>query len=50
VIRVREHQPGLMSALDSWGFDPVDSRLLMIKQLAAPVRLPQFVPAMEKVV
>jgi len=50
LIRVREHQPGVMSALESWGFNPVESRLLMIKQLAAPVRHPQFVPAMEKVV
>jgi hypothetical protein len=50
LIRVREQQSAVMSALESWGFDPVESRLLMVKQLAAPVRHPQLVPALEKVV
>ncbi len=49
LVRAREHQPELMTALEGQGFQPVESRLLMVKLLAAPVRH-QFVPALEKVV
>jgi hypothetical protein len=50
IVRVREHQPRLMSALEANGFEPVESHLLMVKQLAARVMQRGFVPALEKVV
>jgi hypothetical protein len=50
LVRLREHQQGLMGALEANGFGQLESRLLMVKQLAALVRHPQFVPALEKVV
>jgi hypothetical protein len=50
LVRLREHQQGLMAALEAYGFGQLESRSLMVKQLAALVRHPQFVPALEKVV
>jgi len=50
MVRVREHQPRLMSALEANGFEPVDGRLMMVKQLAAPVLQRGFAHAVEKVV
>lgn len=49
IVLAREHQPELIGALEGHGFPPLESRLLMVKLLAAPVRH-QFVPALEKVV
>ena len=50
LIDVREHQPGLLAALEAHELDVVERRLLMVKQLAAAVRHHQLVPALEKVV
>jgi hypothetical protein len=50
LVRLREHQGGLIGALDRAGFDLVDSQLLMVKQLAAPVLQRQLTPALEKAV
>lgn len=49
LVLAREHQPELIGALEGHAFQPLESRLLMVKLLAAPVRH-QFVPALEKVV
>jgi hypothetical protein len=49
-VRAREYQYGLLAALEESGFTPLGSRLLMVKQLAAAVRRPLLVPALEKVV
>jgi hypothetical protein len=49
-VRAREYQQGLLAALEESGFTPLGSRLLMVKQLAAAVRQPLLVPALEKVV
>jgi hypothetical protein len=49
-VRVREHQPRLMNALEQRGFEPIDSHLLMVKQLAARVLNRGFAHALEKVV
>ena len=50
VVRVREHQRLLISALEACGFEPVDEQILMVKQLAARVTQHQFAPMLEKVV
>ena len=50
LVRAREYQQGLLAALEERGFTPLGSRLLMVKQLAAAVRQPLLVPALEKVV
>jgi hypothetical protein len=50
VMRVREHQPRVMRALEARGFEPIESQLLMVKQLAAPAMQPGFARALEKVV
>jgi hypothetical protein len=50
LVRAREYQQGLLAALEESGFTPLGSRLLMVKQLAAAVRQPLLVPALEKVV
>jgi hypothetical protein len=49
MVNVREHQHGIVAALEGLGFSRVETRLLMVKQLAIMVRH-QFVPALEKVV
>lgn len=49
-FRVREHQCGLVSALESQGFRPVRGQLLLVKLMAVRVPAPQFIPALEKVV
>ena len=50
LVRVREHQPRLMGALEASGFEPIDGTLLMVKQLAARVTERGFARALEKVV
>ena len=50
VMRVREHQPRVMRVLEERGFEPIESQLLMVKQLAAPAMQPGFARALEKVV
>jgi hypothetical protein len=49
-IRVREHQTRLLAAVEGAGFEPIDSSLLMVKQLAARVMQRRLAPALEKVV
>lgn len=50
MVRVREHQTRLITALESSQFFLVDVQLLMAKLLAAPVLQPRFAPSLEKVV
>jgi hypothetical protein len=50
IVRVREHQPRLISALEATQFILVDAQLLMAKMLATPVLQPSFAPVLEKVV
>ena len=50
MVRAREHQERLISALEASGFLLVDAHLLMAKMLAAPVLQPQFGRVLEKVV
>jgi hypothetical protein len=50
LVRVREHQPRLISALEGSQFFLVDAQLLMVKMLATPVMQPSFAPVLEKVV
>lgn len=49
-LRVREHQERLIGLLEQRGFVPVETSLVMVKQLAAPVVQPQLARAFEKVV
>ncbi len=49
-LRVREHQERLIGVLERRGFAPVETSLVMVKQLAAPVVQPQLARAFEKVV
>lgn len=50
LVRVREHQERLISALEASQFFLVDAQLLMAKMLASPVLQPQFGRVLEKVV
>ena len=50
MVRVREHQPRLITALEATQFFLVDVQLLMAKMLATPVLQPQFGRVLEKVV
>ena len=50
MVRAREHQERLISALEASGFFLVDAHLLMAKMLATPVLQPQFGRVLEKVV
>lgn len=50
LFRVREHQRGVVAALESRGFRSVQGQLLIVKLMAVPVPMPQFVPALENVV
>ena len=50
MVRVREHQERLISALEASQFFLVDAQLLMAKMLATPVMQPQFGRVLEKVV
>ncbi|HET7769213.1 MAG TPA: hypothetical protein VFN74_10615 [Chloroflexota bacterium] len=50
MVRAREHQERLISALEASGFLLVDAQLLMAKMLATPVLQPQFGRVLEKVV
>jgi hypothetical protein len=50
MVRAREHQTRLISALEASQFFLVDAQLLMAKMLATPVLQPQFGRVLEKVV
>lgn len=50
LVRAREHQERLISALEASQFFLVDAQLLMAKMLATPVLQPQFGRVLEKVV
>jgi hypothetical protein len=50
LVRLREHQQRLISALESSQFFLVDAQLLMAKMLATPVLQPSFGQVLEKVV
>ena len=50
MVRAREHQERLITALEASGFFLVDAQLLMAKMLATPVLQPQFGRVLEKVV
>jgi hypothetical protein len=51
LVRAREHERALIGVLEANGFAAVETRLLMVKQLAATVRHQhQLLPGLEKVV